>query len=143
MSALRNTSAWKAPGPDLLPAGFLRACGPPLTKALTSIAEASLWLEHFPHQLQASRVVVIPKPGKTVQQRQVVGVYRPIVLLNALGKVIETVMSRCIRDAAESQGLLPETQMGNRPHRSTELAVKLAVDATHTAWQYRAVVSLL
>ena len=57
--------------------------------------------------------------------------------------VIETVMSRRIRDAAESQGLLPETQMGNRPHRSTELAVKLAVDATHTAWRHGAVASLL
>ena len=88
MSILRNTSAWKALGLDLLLAGFLRACRLPLTKVLTSIAEASLRLEHFPHQLQASRVVVIPKPGKTVQQRQVVGAYRPIALLNALGKVI-------------------------------------------------------
>ena len=33
--------------------------------------------------------------------------------------------------------------MGNRPHRSTELAVKLVVDATHTAWQHNAVASLL
>jgi retron-type reverse transcriptase len=45
--------------------------------------------------------------------------------------------------AAESQGLLPETQMGNRPQRSTDLVIKLVVDATHTAWRHGAVASLL
>ena len=76
--------------------------------------------------------MVIPKPGKTVQQHQAVGVYRPIVLLNTLGKVIETVMSCYIRDTIESQGLLLETQIGNRPYRSIELIVKLVVDTTYT-----------
>ena len=66
MSVLRGISAWKAPGPDLLLVGFLKACSPLLIAALTSIAAVSLRLEHFPSQLQASRVVVIPKPGKTV-----------------------------------------------------------------------------
>ena len=86
---------------DLLLVGFLKACGLLLIKALTSIAAASLWLEYFPSQLQAS-------------------------------KVIEIVICRRITEATESQGLLLETQMDNRPYRSTELAVKLVVDATHT-----------
>jgi hypothetical protein len=33
--------------------------------------------------------------------------------------------------------------MGNRPERSTDLAIKLVVDATHTAWRHGAVASLL
>jgi hypothetical protein len=33
--------------------------------------------------------------------------------------------------------------MGNRPQRSTDLAIKLVVDATHTAWRHGAVASLL
>jgi hypothetical protein len=88
-------------------------------------------------------VVVLHKPGKTVAQQQTAGAYRPISLLSAIGKVLETAISWRIATAAESQGLLPETQMGNRPERSTDLAIKLVVDATHTAWRHGAIASLL
>ncbi len=53
-----------------------------------------------------------------------------------MGKIIEAAISQRI-------ALLPELQMGNRPQRSTELAVKVAVDVTHTAWRQKAVTSLL
>ena len=33
--------------------------------------------------------------------------------------------------------------MGNRPESSTDLAIKLVVDATHVAWRHGAVASLL
>jgi retron-type reverse transcriptase len=140
---LKKTGAWKAPGLDLLPTGFLKACKTPLAKLLAELATASLQLEHFPTQFRAAKVVVLRKPGKTVAQQQTAGAYRPISLLNAIGKVIETAFCRRLAAAAESQGLLPETQMGNRPHRSTDLAIKLVVDATHTAWRHGAVASLL
>jgi hypothetical protein len=48
-----------------------------------------------------------------------------------MGKVLETVISQRIAAVAESQGLLLETQIGNRPERSTDLAIKLVVDAIH------------
>ena len=60
-----------------------------------------------------------------------------------MGKIIKAVISQCIATAAEEQGLLPELQMGNRPQHSTELAVKVAVDVTHTAWCQKAVTLLL
>jgi len=60
-----------------------------------------------------------------------------------MGKIIEAAISQRIATAAEEQGLLPKLQMGNRPQRSTELAVKVAVDVTHTAWRQKAVTSLL
>lgn len=44
-----------------------------------------------------------------------------IALLSALGKVIESVIARKVTQAAEENGLLPDEQMGNRAHRSTEL----------------------
>ena len=87
--------------------------------------------------------MVLRKPGKTVEQQQTAGAYRPVSLLSALGKVIETAIGQRIAEAAESQQLLPETQMGNRPHRSTELAVRMVVDIAHTAWSQGAVASLL
>ena len=52
-------------------------------------------------------------------------------------------ISQCIATAMEEQGLLPELQMGNRLQHLTELAVKVAVDVTHTAWRQKAVTLLL
>ena len=138
---LKTTGAWKAPGPDLLPTGFLKACKAPLARLLAEIATACLRCGHYPIRFRAANVVVLRKPGKTVAQQQTAGAYRPISLLNAMGKVIEKAISSRIAAAAEAQGLLPETQMGNRPERSTDLVIKLVVDATHTAWRNRAVAS--
>jgi hypothetical protein len=60
-----------------------------------------------------------------------------------MGKVLETVISQRIATTAESQGLLLETQIGNRPERSTDLTIKLVVDTTHVAWHHGTVANLL
>jgi hypothetical protein len=59
---LRNTGAWKAPGLDLLPTGFLKACGAPLAQAIARIATASLQLEYFPRRFRRAVVVALRKP---------------------------------------------------------------------------------
>jgi len=107
------------------------------------ITQASFELEYFPQRFRSAGVVVLRKPGKTVKQQQTAGGWRPISLLSAVGKLIEAAIARRITDAAESQGLLPEGQMGNRKNRSTELAVRLVTEAVRTAWSYGAVASLL
>jgi hypothetical protein len=133
---------WKAPGADGLPMGFLKACGKPLRKVLAAIATASFRLEHFPRRLRHAVVIVLRKPGKTVDEQQYAGAWRPISLLNTMGKVVEAVLGRRVAFAAERHRLLPEMQMGNRPHRSTELAVRLVTDVVHTAWRHGAIASL-
>ena len=50
-----------------------------------------------------------------------------------MGKIIKAAISQHIATTTEEQGLLPKLQMGNRPQRLTELAVKVVVDVTHTA----------
>jgi hypothetical protein len=141
---LRQTAAWKAPGPDdLLPIGFLKACGPPLAEILARLANASFSLEYFPKRFRNAGVVVLRKPGKTLRQQQTPGGWRPISLLSTIGKVIETVVGKRIAEAAEEHRLLPDGQMGNRKDRSTELAVRMVTDSVYTAWQYGAVASLL
>ena len=57
--------------------------------------------------------------------------------------MIEAVVAERVTEAAESNGLLPANQMGNRRGRSTELAVRLLTDQVRTAWSHRAVASLL
>ena len=52
-------------------------------------------------------------------------------------------ISQRIAAVVESQGLLLETQIGNRLERSTDLAIKLVVDATYVVWRHGVVASLL
>src|SRR5271157_3691181 len=140
---LRNTGVWKAPGTDLLPTGFLKACGLPLARIMTKLTNASFKLEYFPKQFRGAEVVVLRKAGKSIKVQRTSGVYRPIALLSILGKVIETAIYRRIARAAEEQQLLPEGQIGNRPGRSTELAIRIVTEAIYTTWSHGAVASLL
>jgi len=52
-------------------------------------------------------------------------------------------VAKRVTEAAEAYGLLPAEQMGNREHRSTELAVRLVVAQVHEAWRQKAAASLL
>jgi hypothetical protein len=141
--ALAKTSSWKAPGEDLLPTGLLKACGKPLADVVAILATRCLELGWFPTRFKRAKTVVLPKPGKTPSVYKTPGGYRPIALLSALGKVIESVIAGKVTRAAEENGLLPDEQMGNRAHRSTELAVRLVVAQVQEAWRQKAAASLL
>lgn len=140
---MRKTSPWKAPGEDLFPTGFLKACGKPLAQVVAILATRCLQLGWFPTRFKRAKTVVLPKPGKTPPTYQTAGGYRPIALLPTLGKVIESVVARKVTQAAEANGLLPDEQMGNREHRSTEMAVRLVVAQVQEAWRQKATASLL
>ena len=88
-------------------------------------------------------VVVLPKPGKTPKQKLSASGWRPISLLNTVGKVFEAVVSRRITAAAEEHKLLPDEQMGNRANRSTVLAVQVLIEAVRSTWGRNGVASLL
>lgn len=141
--AMRKASPWKAPGEDLLPMGLLKACGKPLAKVLAILATRCLELGWLPSWCKRAKTVVLPKAGKAPPVYRTPGGYRPIALLPTVGKVIESVVAKKVTQAAESNGLLPDEQMGNRAHRSTELAIRLVVAQVQEAWRQKATASLL
>ena len=59
-------------------------------------------------------------------------VYRPITLLDTLGKALETVISKRLSDIVERKQLLPEQQIGARRRRSVEIALETIIDSVHT-----------
>ncbi|KAJ5244713.1 hypothetical protein N7489_004809 [Penicillium chrysogenum] len=67
------------------------------------------------------------KPGKP--DYSLPGAYRPISLLKTLGKLLEAVMARRLFFFAEQYGLLPDTQFGGRPGRTTEQALLMLANA--------------
>jgi hypothetical protein len=69
--------------------------------------------------------------------------YRPISLLNTLGKLLEAVMARRLSYLAEKHSLLPNSQFGGRPGRTTELALLVLSSAIDQAWYKHKVVTLI
>src|ERR1700722_17835009 len=73
---------------------------------LTRIFQACI--DHGVHSRQWKEATTIPprKPGKSDYSNP--SAYRPIALLNNLGKALEAVVTRCIRYAVEAYDLLSE-----------------------------------
>jgi len=61
-------------------------------------------------------------------------VYRPIALLNTLGKALEVIVTKRMRFLAETHALLPATQMGARKQRSVDTALQLLLEKIRTIW---------
>jgi ribonuclease HI len=81
------------------------------------------------------------KPGKP--DYSIPDAYRPISLLNTLGKLLEAVMARRLSYLAEKHGLLPNSQFGGRPGRTTEQALLVLSNAIDQAWYKHKVVTLI
>lgn len=80
---------------------------------------------YYPKAFRKARTIVLPKDKEDMSEP---GAYRPIALLNTMGKVIEGILAKRIAHEAEALRLLPEEQMGNRENRSTEAAIQTIVD---------------
>lgn len=131
-SVVRGLPSRKTPGASGVPNTFLKAMGPWLVDALHQIAQACLDWEYYPKVFKVARTVALRKPGKG--DYQAAKAWRPIALLETVGKVIEAVIATKIRDFAEDNQLLPDAQMGARRGRSTETAVASLLARIRAAW---------
>ena len=57
--------------------------------------------------------------------------YRPIALLDTIGKALELILAKKISALTELYGLLPKTHFGGRRSTSTEHAVHYLVEKTY------------
>lgn len=107
-----------APGEDGIPTLVWFRIWPYISWLVTGIFTASINLGHYPQQWKVAKIVVLRKPGKG--DYPCPAAYRPISLLNTLGKLLEAVVARRLSYYAEKHKLLPDTQFGGRPGRTTE-----------------------
>jgi Reverse transcriptase (RNA-dependent DNA polymerase)/Endonuclease-reverse transcriptase len=140
-SALRNTAPFKAPGVDGIPTGFLQAMGDPFLRAVQSLTQASWDWQHVPIAFRIARTVALRKPRK--KDYSLAKAWRPIALLNTIGKIMEAVTARYLQDLAEKYDLLPEMQMGARKKRSTETALDLLLAQIRAVWDAGGVATVL
>ena len=130
-----------SPGPDGIPNLILQHIARPLSPILTRVFNACLQLGYHPRHFRLQETAVIRKPQKP--DYTLVKAYRPIALLNTIGKVMETVMASRLAFLAATKNLLPPRHLGGLTGKGTEQALHLIVEDIHEAWRKGKVVSML
>lgn len=139
--SLKAAKGSTAPGEDDLPTLVWKQLWKYLKHFITEIFTVSINLGHHPQRWRRAKIVVLRKPGKP--DYTVPEAYRPISLLNTLGKLLEAVIARRLSYLAEKHGLLPDSQFGGRPGRTTEQALLVFANAIDRAWYKNKVVTLV
>jgi hypothetical protein len=107
----------KAPGPDGIPGRVLALSIEYLEDQLRSLYNACLASGNFPDTWKVGRLVLLQKPGKPPNTPSA---YRPIVLLDEAGKLLERIVAaRIVHHLTNNGPNLAESQHGFREGRST------------------------
>jgi hypothetical protein len=118
--ALALCSSRSAPGPDHVTWQHLKKVlpDPGVGKVFLALANACMEHGHWPSYFKVLNSVIIPKLGKLSYQSP--RVFRPIVLLNTLGKLIEKMISTCLQFDGIKFELFLLHQFGGICQRSTK-----------------------
>lgn len=131
-AAIQRVSKDKAPGPDGIPNRILKIATERIAPKLAVIFTACINLGYHPKIWKQATTIALKKVNK--KDHSTPKAYRPIALLNTCGKLLELVVAQRLTQLAETNRLLPETQMGARKKRSTGLALRLLTEYIHTVW---------
>ena len=133
LGAARRIKLAKAPGPDGVPNAVIKRIAEKYPALLLAVFNACLSEGRFDASWKRQRLVLISKgkqgpPGPSS--------YRPLCMLDGLGKMLERMILQRLQYRLEDEedGLSPQ-QFGFRPGRSTIGAIKLVVNKIKDAWQ--------
>ena len=124
--AITDTSNSSAPGPSGVSYKFIKwafAAHPELFVGLFNLC-----LDGGAHPWKDAKVVVLPKPSRPDYSAP--KAYRPIALLECLGKLLEKIVARRIMDESNAHGLISSHQFGSRDYHC---AVDAAAVVVHNA----------
>ena len=133
LNIMDKQQKFSAPGIDGTPNAFLKTMGEPFAEAAAALTQACWQLAYYPKHFRRARTVALRKVGKDFYTSP--RSWRPIALLNTVGKIIEAATAEQIRRMAEEHNMLPAHQMGARQGRSTETALDLLVNQVHEIWR--------
>ncbi|KAJ3486122.1 hypothetical protein NLI96_g4454 [Meripilus lineatus] len=137
--AIHRTSPDKAAGPSGMTNLVYQMTSELIIPHIGPIFRATFRLKHYPEQWKFYNTVVIRKPGRP--DYQVPKAYRPIALLDCLGKILSSCVAETLTYESERLNLFPEMQFGGRPGRTTTDALQLVVTRVKRAWRKKRVVA--
>lgn len=121
VKAGRKLNAKKAPGPDGIPGVAWALAMKKLTSRLGSLFTECLRKGCFPREWKGARLVLIPKEGKDEDSPSA---YRPICLLDEIGKMLERIIAERLTKHLSQKGPdLSSGQYGFRAGHSTVDAI--------------------
>jgi len=123
--AIRGLKVGKVPGPNGLPNRALKHLPKRAVSVLVRIFNAVLRTHHLPPTCKNARVISILKPGK---DPALPSSYRPISLLDTIGKLFEKILLVRILRVVNERGLFRDEQVGFRPKHSTSLQLARLVE---------------
>ena len=129
---MRNKAA---PGVDQLPIVVFKKCFHIVCSFVQRLFTASLQMGSFPSQWKVARVITLRKPGK--KSYSLARSYRPISLLNHMGKWLETLVNRRLHNWLETHHKLSPHQWGFRRGRSSQGACWRLVEEVTSALRAR------
>lgn len=124
---------YKMHGPDEIPNVVLMKTEDIIAEYLLQIFRAVFTLETYSNQWREWTTVVLKKPGKP--KYDIPKAYRPIALLNTVGKLLTAIVAEDLTYMCEKYSMLPNTHFGGRPGRSTTDALHYVVNRIHHAWR--------
>jgi hypothetical protein len=132
--SLSACSSHSAPGPDHVTWSYLKhwCPAPGVAGLFARIAKACVTLGHWPRHFKDSLSVIIPKPGKPSYSTP--KAFRPIVLLNTLGKLVEKMLARRLQFDGVAHGAFEPMQFGGVAQWSTEDAGVYLTHLVHAGW---------
>ena len=123
--AIRGLKVGNALGPNGIPNRALKHLPQRTVSFLVLIFNAILANHHFPTARKHARVIYILKTGK---DPVLSSSYRPISLLDTIGKLFEKILLSRILHEVNVRGLLRNEQFGFRPRHSTSLQLARLVE---------------
>ena len=114
--AIMSSSSTKAPGPDGLGFECLKKAYAAIPEYFHALFEVLIRAGYHPKIWREATIAIIKKSGKPDYSAP--KAYRPISLLNCLGKISEKIMATRLAHMAERYNLLHRLQIGGRPKRS-------------------------
>jgi len=115
----------KAPGPNVIPNRVLKHLPKRAVSVLDRIFSAFLRTHHFLQRWKHARAISILKPGIYLA---LPSSYRPISLLDTIGKLFEWIVRARILHVVNERGLMRDEQFGFRPRHSTSLQLTRLVE---------------
>jgi ribonuclease HI len=141
--AVRKTAPNKAPGDDNIINGILHQTLDVLLPSLYRLFNACLQKGYCPAHFKKTITVALRKQGKEAIDYTQPKSYRPIALLNTLGKALEAIVASRLTYLADTHRLLPSQHTGGRKLASTDHAIHLLLQRIYEAWADGKVATLL
>jgi len=108
---------------------------------IIKIANTCIDLGYWPNHFKRSSIVIIPKPNKSLYDSP--KSFRPIVLLNTLGKLIEKVIGERIQFHVITNDFIHPSQLGGLKFKSTIDAGVALMHIIQSAWIKNLLTSIL